>query len=399
MSKEVVKVGIGLHNRFDFEIRNLPTWYRMFPRSIWPSIRKFVDVVCSFLDIRPKWLWGTLGEPAMAENVVLNQAWQLLFPAFGGTSKGSNGGSVVNGCLLWKGASSCGGLGGSIALGSGSTAPAVTQTDMATPVYVTPATILVSTTVAADNLSGNVVQSVVIDAGVRTGDVYREVGLKAVSALAIVTTRALIVDSNSQPMTITKADLQVVTITATVYGQISHAYGPNFLPVGVSPVGINGTTQYDMNAIAAILFGNANLTNQGGVGFPAYVSTNVIAFQFGSDGTAPTLGDMATIPSNQGVRTLLTGGNITATVVTDTVNKKLTYSCRVPSTVAGTIREISLVGGVMGLAYPNSCPFFRFTLPAGNNSPTYDNVYNQSSIVKNNTNVVDISIVFQFGSL
>lgn len=358
MSKETVTVGCGLHNRFDIETRTLPAWYRLLPRSWWANIRKTIDFVLNFLGWHPALLWGYISEVGVAENIVLNQGITKFINYLGATEPGSqNNGFAANN---WN---------STIELGSGTTTPAATQTALVTPVFsLTPAPLNTQTvggTMSAQNTTISQAIVGVIDAGQRIGDVYREIGLKGGGSL---NTRALILDGQGQPLTITKADLQVLTITATSYVVFSQAYGGNFAFIG----GNDSTTSgiWTSNGMLRALFS--------AYGYAYHY--NDPSLQIGTSTVTPVWNE--TPISAQAVRTKLTTNPATMSMTRtiDLPNKKVTYSYRIPSTVAGTITEIGCVIG--------NSPWWRLVLPCAN--------YAGTSIVKNSTNVVDVSFVLQF---
>lgn len=360
-----VKVGVGLHNRFDFEVRTLPSWYRTFPRAWWPSMRKALDRVPGL----PAWLRGSITQTAVAENVVLNQAFTRA--SLGLITWWTSGGfSAPN---ISSANYSC------THLGSGTTTPAITQTGLTTYVFGASNT-WVSGTHSADNTLGTLVQRVIIDAGQRIGDVYREVGLAvgALNTAGYLTTRALIKDGNGDPLTITKVDLQVVTVTSTLFVQLSHNYGPNLM----FTKGAAGK-----NAILGVMVPKIS---SDGLGTP-----RTYHFCTSTDGSAVAATDGYDFYTATKAN-FLANGRLSVTPTIDTANKRVTFSTRVPSTVSGTIREFGL--GIE-TSWNMWMPMFRLVLPIGDNSPAYDNVFAASSIAKDSTNVVDVSFVLQFGSL
>jgi hypothetical protein len=313
-------------------------------------------------------------QEGFAENVVLNQCFTKIVNAWsaGNAGIGFNRNAPYN--LIQY-----------IHLGSGTTTPAAADTTLAT--YVTGVAVTtVSAEAAADNLTGNVVLRAVIDTGQRVGDVYREVGLASASATTApnLATRALIVDGNGDPLTITKAELQVVTITSTVYVQLSHGYGSNLVFVGA------GVSDYSANCLLGCLIGVIAQSYSGGGGWSSSAGG---AFYVGSDATAPVVGDHHT----NGIRTAV-GTAIAATHTPDTNAKTITISGRVPVATTGIIREISYAKAIfISSSSPTMVPLFRLILPIGDNSPDFNDVFAADHIDKDATNVVDLSFVLQFG--
>lgn len=410
MSNEI-KVGVGLHNRFDFQVRTLPKWYKLFPKKWWPFIRTQLDKITSEKNPR---IWGTITKTAKAENIVLNQGITKIINALtSGFSGYVDGQWGIGGYVRMMGGNNFGGIGnggacynicfgGAIHLGSGNSTPIATQTALDSPIRKAYTT-YVSSTVSADQLNSSITQRVTIDAGFGTGEQYSEVGLAGGSAgtntnwtsfiAPSLSTRALIVDTNNSPITITKIDLDVITITSIVYLQITHNYGNNLKFIGTATSLTTG-----VNPLVHIIMGYQHANAAAYCPGPAPAKLGV-----GSNAIAPAQADST---GNYGVKTLLTNGYTTLNKIADTTNKTLTYVARVPSTVSGDIREFGITTGdttVRGDSWDNSgssiSAYARFILPIGNNAPDYNNVYSGSSITKDSSNVVDVSFVLQFGSL
>lgn len=367
MSKETVNIGVNMHNRFDFKVRTLPSWYRMFPRGWWPRIRKILDI----FPFKFSWLWGRVTSTAEAENIVLTQLYPKLVTALTGTS----GYPVQTNTM------------GYVHLGSGTTTPAASQTQLTTLVRAL-ASSFNSSTPNTNNMGVTIVRIGTVDAGVGIGEVYREVGFASSAGGTTLNTRALIKDGNGDPLTITKADLQVVTITGTWYCNLVNNYGPNFGCPGTWPGGTG--TCIATTAGWAWLWG-AQVIN----GVNNAVRSSAFRMRVGSSGTAVA-------PSNNvAVLAANAWGSNALTVTGDAGNARVTWSIRVPSTVSGTIKEFGFECDFYNPGYSGSVtavPIFRFILPIGNNAPDYNNIYATDNIVKNSTNVIDVALVLQFGS-
>lgn len=357
-----VSLGVSLHNKFHIEVKNVVS--------------------------------GKLVQEGFAENIILNQGMTKILNAIG---VGSSLFSDSAGLLGYDSTQTVTSLqfGGRIFLGSGTTTPNAADTALTTPVFNRRA-IYTTNTISANQLTSSAVQVMTIDASERIGDVYREVGLGGGGGISSVadgtagtlSTKALIVDGDSNPLTITKADLQVVTVTSTLYLQISHPYGPNLLFRGTG-TSVGTTSPWTtVNPLVGILLGGSLLS--GGSSNLMVPYTGSPTFTFGSSATTPTQADT-------GVKTLLTGGTVTGTRTLDAANKKVTYACRVPSTVVGTIAEMSLNIQYRSYALATAS-MFRLVFPIGDNPPTYDNVC-AAAINKTNAQIVDVSVALVFGSL
>jgi len=359
-----VKVGIGLHNKFHIEVKDAET--------------------------------GALVQEGFAENVVLDQGLDKVVNVLAGDSDmcaGYNGSTgFMGGSVAEYGGHYNLQFGGRIFLGSGVTAPDHAQTALATPVYSQAATV-VSSSVASDQSTGNVVQQTVIPAGAQIGDVYREVGLGGGGGTyaGTLSTRALIVDGNGDPLTITKIDLQVVTVTSTVYLTLSHGYGANLVFLGTGTDAAHGSAA---NVLMRVLLGYQGGGSTGAVPSSAAYTPNLY---FGSSATAPA-------NSQAAVLTALTGSPILTTRTKDAVNRKVTWDVRIPASVTGTIREFGVEMAQVMYNSINSWPvaygrLFRCVLPIGDNSPAFDGVFADDHIDKDGTNVVDVSFALQVGSV
>ena len=311
-----------------------------------------------------------------AENVVLDVGVQriLYLLGYGGVVTGSFYASAFTGAVsslpntpalndAWRASI----FGGCIGLGSGNSTPVASQTALDTPVRMLFPTVFTSTA-SVDQTQACYQMSISIPAGTGTGETYREIAIMQKLDAAVAggaSTRALIKDAMGSATSIVKGALDVITVTASVYLTISHAYGANLLLTGVN--GAGGLISTTSNGLIFSLIGTANTG----------MNQNAWQVFVGSDATAPAQADSVTV--NGGVRTFVTNGSALLTRTVDYANKRVLFQGQVGVACIGTIREFGI-----GIPYGSAAgimTLFRAVLPVANEAgssynKTAGNVFN-----------------------
>lgn len=173
---------------------------------------------------------GEIKQEGFAENIILDQGFKQLIdkhfkgkPSTAYSSDGLFGYSTSYGCF------------GTTFLGSGTTDPSATQTQLAS--YITRKTNgHYSYEYDMDGLMASQTRRAIWNETEIQNTTITEVGLGVDDQTTGLATRALIKDSEGNQISISKGTLDILTVYSTVYIQLSHAYGDNFKFVEGAPL-------------------------------------------------------------------------------------------------------------------------------------------------------------------
>ena len=189
-AKKKIKQKIGLHNEFTLKITEYET------------------EACE--KIKKQW-------EAKAYNVVLNQGLTRVRNAFIVNDGNGEHSRIARATTFFYNVSMDASLGGVIAYGSGDTTPAATDTVLATEISRKLTTGYASG-MDFNNLYAWYTQYIVITPSEHIGSVFKEVGLASTySPASRLGTRALIVDSEGSPLSITKTSTMQISIYSKLY--------------------------------------------------------------------------------------------------------------------------------------------------------------------------------------